>query len=321
VSRSRAYRARPLVPGTVVNALFVAAGLGRLERSGRGLGAVLLAASASTALAGVVKRVDVPNPDGCWGDGFAFGENAASRFVPLSQAIGCMESMTVSNFAAKHTIKAYEDMFRLSYAFYDVARDPAATLPDTIPTTWSVYGTPDEGKVDLAVKSAELMAEVDANGANGMLPLKLNSLYALPRDFHTGTGVDIPFKVALALLDMRLIEDGATIPEERYYLSLSRGEDGAVRPVYKYEDADGIVVRERVIDRIDGEDGLEALVKLVSNVGMGPNVAQYHSAGSRCVSVLGGSRSLRLPLTETACSPIIDVQDQCIPGESDLRGQ
>ena len=304
----------------VVNALFVAAGLGRLERSGRGLGAVLLAASASTALAGVVKRVDVPNPDGCWGDGFAFSENA-SPFVPLSQAIGCMESMTVSNFAAKQTIQAYEDMFRLSYAFYDVARDPAATLPDTIPTTWSVYGTPDEGKVDLAVKSAELMAEVDANGANGMLPLKLNSLYALPRDGHTNIGTGPPFEVTLALLDMRLIEDGAAIPEERYYLSLSRGEDGAVRPVYKYEDADGIVVRERVIDRIDGEDGLEALVKLVSNVGMGPNVAQYHSAGSRCVSVLGGSRSLRLPLTETACSPIIDVQDQCIPGEIDRRGQ
>lgn len=92
----------------------------------------MLAASASTALAGVVERVDVPNPDGCWGDGFAFGENAP-RFVPLSQAIGCMVSMTVSNFAAKQTIQAYEDMFRLSYAFYDVARDPAATLPDTIP--------------------------------------------------------------------------------------------------------------------------------------------------------------------------------------------
>jgi len=61
----------------VVHALFVAAGLGRLERSGRGLGAVLLAASASTALAGVVERVDVPNPDGCWGDGFAFGEKSS----------------------------------------------------------------------------------------------------------------------------------------------------------------------------------------------------------------------------------------------------
>ena len=288
----RSTRAPVLTPlslflGAAFQALFVAASGRRFEF---GLHAVLLAASASRALAATVERATVPNPDGCWGDGFGFA-NSSARFVPLSQAIECMKSMTVSKSTAMQTIKAYEDMFRLSYAFYDVARDPSATLPSTIPTTWTVYGTPNEGKVNLAEKSAELMAEVEANGANGMLPLQLTGLYALPRDGHTDIGVVPPFDASLALLDMSLSKEGATIPDERFYLSLSRGEDGAVRPVYKYEDADGIVVREQVIDRIDGEGGLEAMVKLLSNVGMGFNVAQFHSVGARCVSGLARSRS------------------------------
>ena len=97
------------------------------------------------ALAATVDKVTVPNPGGCWGAGFAV-EGSSQRFVPLSQAIGCMKSMTVSKDIALQTVKAYDDMFRLSYAFYDVARDPSATFPDTIPTTWSVYSSPDQGK-------------------------------------------------------------------------------------------------------------------------------------------------------------------------------
>ena len=233
------------------------------------------------ALAATVDKVTVPNPGGCWGAGFAV-EGSSQRLVPLSQAIGCMKSMTVSKKIALQTVKAYDDMFRLSYAFYDVARDPSATFPDTIPTTWSVYSSPDQGKVDLSKKSAELMADIDANGrADGMLALKLNSIYALPRDGHTAIGALPPYSIALVLLDTSMNEDGAMIPEETYYLSLSRGEDGVIRPVYRYEDAEGNVVRERQIESINGENALDVLIKYTSNIGLGGAGAQMHSPGSR----------------------------------------
>ena len=97
------------------------------------------------------------------------------------------------------------------------------------------------------------MADIDANGrADGMLALKLNSIYALPRDRHTDIGASPPYSITLALLDTSMNEDGAMIPEETYYLSLSRGEDGVIRPVYRYEDAEGNVVRERQIESING---------------------------------------------------------------------
>ena len=59
------------------------------------------------------------------------------------------------------------------------------------------------------------------------------------------------------------------IPEETYYLSLSRGEDGVIRPVYRYEDAEGNVVRERQIESINGENALDVLIKYTSNIGLG----------------------------------------------------
>ena len=270
------------------------------------------------ALAATVDKVTVPNPGGCWGAGFAV-EGSSQRFVPLSQAIGCMKSMTVSKKIALQTVKAYDDMFRLSYAFYDVARDPSATFPDTIPTTWSVYSSPDQGKVDLSKKSAELMADIDANGrADGMLALKLNSIYALPRDGHTAIGALPPYSIALVLLDTSMNEDGAMIPEETYYLSLSRGEDGVIRPVYRYEDAEGNVVRERQIESINGENALDVLIKYTSNIGLGGVGSQLHSPGSRMNAFLGeavvqdGSVIPGLLWTSGLTHDVSTLPDECL---------
>jgi hypothetical protein len=251
-------------------------------------------ALSTPALATNVKTLSFLSPDGCMGDGLGVvrGEDAPAltALVPLSQGITCLERITVPTGLAKQTIEAYDGMFDLSYAFYDIAKNPPDSSPREIPSSWSVYGEePNQGRVDLRQKSLDMMADVEANGANGLFPLKINSLYAEVRDCHTDTNIQAKYSMQLALMDTGLMKNGSEIPEETFYLSLSRGDDGKVRPVYKYEDSDGNLVREKAIATIDGQDGLEAMDTLVSNLGMPHYPSQLHSKGARMNAFLSGA--------------------------------
>ena len=88
---------------------------------------------------------------------------------------------------------------------------------------------------------------------------------------HTNINVVNPYDMALILVDMGLIKNGSAIPDNVMYLSMSLGDDGKVSPVYKYEDGNGNVIGERRIESIDGENGLDGMIRLSSNLVCAPH--------------------------------------------------
>lgn len=234
-----------------------------------------------------VSLANVPNPEGCFGDGITSEVGNPTILVPLEQGIRCLRRMTIPKDIALQNIEAYDGMFDLSYVFYDIAKNPSDTKPikiPKIPSGWSVYDTPDQGKVDLRQLSMDLKAEVEASGANGLFPYKIMSLYGAVRDGHTKTDIFNPMvnssngmQTFISLIDTNFLQNGSYVSDP-FYLSLNRGSDGKVRVVYKFEDDKGNIIREKTVKRIDGEKGLDGLIKLTTNLGLG---YQYHSEGSR----------------------------------------
>lgn len=233
-----------------------------------------------------------PSSGGCLGDGILAGTAnfSAFVFVPLKQANQCLQNISIAKDIALQNVYAYDELFDLSYAFYGVARNPADTMPRDIPSTWSVY---EGAKVNLKQKTLDLAADIEANGgADGLLPLKLKSLYGEARDLHTDLGIMMPYVGAngnpfeVALIDTALFQNGSS--SEPFYLSLSRGGDDKVHVVYKYDDEEGNIVRERRIESINGEDGVLALSQLTSNIGLGGDL-NAKSEGARMNAFLSNA--------------------------------